>query len=47
MPNREQVKDFLRAALMFHQIANEEIFINDLIESGDKLLDENKYNDAI
>jgi hypothetical protein len=43
----ENIKEFLKAALMFHSIANEEIFVNDLINAGDKDLLENKFDEAI
>jgi hypothetical protein len=46
-PSREDVKSFLRAAIFFHQIASEEILVNDLIKEGRKCLGEGRYSDAI
>jgi hypothetical protein len=46
-PARDQIKEILKSALLYHQIANEEIFVNDLLKAGDKLLLENKFDEAI
>jgi tetratricopeptide (TPR) repeat protein len=46
-PTKDSIREFAKQALIFHQIAQEEIFVNDLLKAGDKLLLENKYDEAI
>ena len=46
-PSKQFVKDFVKSAMFFHSIAEEEIQLNDMIKEGKQCLDTGKLESAI
>lgn len=47
MPHKQEMRELIKTALYFYQIANEEQLADSLIEQGHRCLEENKLQDAL
>ena len=47
MPAKQALREFIKTALFFYQVANEEILADSLIKEGSRCIDEGKLTDAL
>lgn len=47
MPTKQQFREFVKTALFFYQVANEEILADSLIKEGSRCIEEGKLTDAL
>ena len=46
VPSKQQIRELLKTALFFYQVANEEILADSLIKEGSRCIEEGKLGDA-
>ena len=46
VPTKQQIRELLKTALFFYQVANEELLSESLIKEGTRCIEEGKLNDA-